>query len=376
MNQNLSVSFDAKRAFLNKTGLGNYSRTTLQALNTYYPEVQLNLFTPSISDIFTPSVAGKNNRIITPTFFWRMNKSIWRRMKIGKEAEKLNSQIFHGLSNEMPVFGKRKKIKTIVTIHDLIFLRYPQFYNTTDRKIYTAKVKQAISKSDCIMAISQRTKLDLIELLHADEQKIKVVYQSINSNLSSISGPSDFEKIKTKFKLPDNYILNVGTIEERKNVGVVVKALKEIDPDISLVIIGNKKAYFSELTQIIKQEKLEKRVVVLSNVNNDDLAIIYANAKVFVYPSLYEGFGLPVAEAMQFNIPVVSATGSCLEEVGDKASLYANPKEPLEWAEKINLILKSETISDSMKNEARNQLEKFTAKNFADQLMQTYQSLL
>ena len=178
----MKIGFDAKRFFLNDRGLGNYSRNLIQGLVKYTQANEYYLYSPSASSklvaedlLNDPSVS-----VITPNNGLRFQKSIWRSLKMGKTASKDSLDIFHGLSMEIPYDYKRMKAKIVVTIHDLIFLKYPEFYKPIDRAIYYHKLKYAVNNSDHIIAISQQTKRDLLEEFGDIEDKIDVVYQSCN----------------------------------------------------------------------------------------------------------------------------------------------------------------------------------------------------
>ena len=189
------------------------------------------------------------------------------------------------------------------------------------------------------------------------EEKIDVIYQDCDEQFHSAPSNKKLETVQSKYNLPDQYLLSVGTIEERKNQLLILKALKNIK-EIKLVLVGRKTPYQEVLEAYIQQSGLQNRVVFINDVQFADLPAIYSLAEVFVYPSIFEGFGIPIIEAQNLSTPVVTSTGSCFTETGGKAALYANPKLEGELAENVNELLnnnikKEELISFGLDNVRR-----------------------
>ena len=322
----MRIGFDAKRAFLNQAGLGNYSRNTLSALQKYYPHHNYILYTPEIkTDLFKEYPLFEN---VTPdNFFTRLFKSYWRHYSISKRVESDKIDLFHGLSNELPSGIHRIKIPTVVTIHDLIFMNFPLWYKRVDRKIYLKKVKYACDSASKIIAISNHTRADLVNQLQIDPQRIEVIYQSISERYYFHSVKDQIDEMLTKYNLPRQYILTVGTIEPRKNHLAVLKAINRHDLDIPYVIIGKSTAYKAELVEFINMNRLTEQVYFLHDVPDVDLPALYQQAICMVYLSHYEGFGLPVVEAMASGCPVIASSVSCLPEIGADAAMYCEPDD-------------------------------------------------
>ena len=356
----MQIGFDGKRATQNFTGLGNYSRYILQILSKYQLQNSYLLYSPK-----SPKKTGilpSNIQLKLPE---RSNfKTWWRSFGIIKDLQKDKIDLFHGLSNEIPFGLKKHQIPSLVTIHDLIFLRFPKYYKLIDRIIYQYKFKYACANADHIVAVSDQTKRDIIRFYKTDPSKISVVYQSCDSSFRS---PVDFSllvDVRLKYKLPDKFILNVGSIEERKNVLVIVKALKQIPTEISLVIIGKETAYADNVKKYIADNGLSSRVHLLNNVSFADLPAIYQSARTFVYPSKFEGFGIPILEALYSGVPVIAATGSCLEEAGGPSSKYIHPDNDIEFAKAINEVNQNSVLKAKMIEDGY-----IYAKKFDDQLI-------
>ncbi|KAA5536512.1 glycosyltransferase family 4 protein [Taibaiella lutea] len=372
----LRIGFDAKRAFLNNTGLGNYSRSVIESLSLYFPGNSYLLYTTKLKDNNrTKGLLNKENiSIRTPKSPFL--KSWWRSRFVVRQLKKDGVNIYHGLSHELPIGIQKTGIKTVVTIHDLIFLRYPQYYKPADRKIYKLKFRNACKHSDKIIAISEQTKRDIIHFFGTDSSKIEVVYQSCDASFSEKRNEENLSCIKTKYQLPDDFILNVGTIEERKNALLIAKALKQTTSEIKLILIGKETKYAAQLKSFLKQEQLEHRVIFLQNVDFRDLPAIYQLAKVFVYPSAFEGFGIPVLEALYSGTPVIAATGSCLEEAGGPDSIYISPDDETALAKAIDKILNDTALQTKMTEEGKMYASRFTEEAHARNIMKVYESLV
>lgn len=363
----MKIAFDAKRFFNNSSGLGNYSRDLVRILATHFPENEYVLLHKNKSE------RGKEILDFPNVTFKETSKgSFSRQLKMGKDAQNIGADIFHGLSGELPLKWNSKKIKKIVTIHDLIFVRFPQYYSWFDRKIHFWKFKKAAEKADLIIAISEQTKRDIIEFLKIDEKKIVVVYQGCHNAFKEFIFPDFLEKIKQKYHLPEKFLLNVGTIEERKNLLNVVKALK--DTKIPLVVVGKKTKYFKKIEKEIQKSGVE--VQFLEGVSMQELAAIYRLSTVFIYPSLFEGFGIPIIEALFSGIPVITSNVSCLPEAGGENSLYVDPKNVADIQSKILFLWNNESERKRRREKGFEFVEKFRDEQISEKVMKVYLEVL
>jgi len=372
----MKLAFDAKRAFLNNSGLGNYSRSLIQSLLHYYPDNELNLYTPKIKpSSFAESLKqAKQVSIISPSgFLANQFPAVWRSFAITDTLVKNKCDVYHGLSNELPLNISKFKGKKIVSIHDLIFLRYPELYPLMDRNMYDRKSEKSCKKADLVIAISEQTKKDIIEFYHIPESKIKVVYQSCDDVYYHVPSVENMLAARQKFKLPDEYILSVGTVEARKDLLTLLKSLTQIQ-QAKLVVVGRKTAYYKQCEEYIVKEGLSGRISFLDNVSNAELACIYRMAKLFIFPSLFEGFGIPILEALNCQVPVIAALNSSLTEVGGKDSLYFQTGNSKQLAELIRNVLNSETLSLKMIEKGTEQALKFRPAQIAMNLMEIYRS--
>ncbi|WP_336702324.1 glycosyltransferase family 1 protein [Chryseobacterium indologenes] len=365
----MKIAFDAKRFFHNTSGLGNYSRDLVRILSKYEPENEYLLLNKNKSERGKDILERPNVQFIETS-----KGNLSRQLKMGIDAQKQSADIFHGLSGELPLKWDPKPIKKVVTIHDLIFVRYPQYYSFFDRKIHFWKFKKAADSADKIIAISEQTKRDIIRYLKVPETKIEVIYQGCHHAFKEQQSPELMEAVKEKCKLPERFVLNVGTIEDRKNLLNVIKAIS--GTGIPLVVVGRKTKYYQKIESFLKKNKMEKQVLFLEGVSMDELACLYKLADIFVYPSFFEGFGIPVIEALFSKTVVVTSNTSCLPEAGGKDSVYINPGNELDIRAKIKFLWENESERKRREEKGFEFVQRFNDEPIAKELMNFYQKLI
>jgi len=374
----MKIAYDAKRAVMNMTGLGNYSRLVIDVMSRDVNN-QCLLLTPRIrpNDRLEPLLKRVNVDINSPEGAWKAFPSLWRTVGgITSAARREKVDIYHGLSAELPLDIARSGIPSIVTVHDLIFRRYPRNFNAVDRLIYDAKARAACRTATRIIAISRRTRDDIVDLYDIDPSKIDVVYQGCDPIFSHPVSAQQVNQVRTKYNLPERYIICVGTVEDRKNQMQAVEALGGIPGDVHLVIVGkNHGNYHKNVDNYIALHNLTHRVHRLENVPFADLPPLYAGAAMASYTSYYEGFGLPVIEAISAGTPVIAAKGSCLEEAGGPGALYVNPDKVDDYIEKALQLLDTDTAA-SMVEAGRRHVARFSLENFQKDLNKVYCQLL
>ena len=372
----MKIGFDAKRAFSNNTGLGNYSRDSIRILGSFYPNNEYHLYTPKGKP--NPRLSFLENQaqyhVHTPTsFLHNAFSGIWRSVILSKQLQKDEIEIYHGLSHELPKGIEKTNIKTVVTIHDLIFIRYPNLFKTIDRKIYFYKFLHACQIADHIIAVSQQTKKDIMEFFSIPTNKITVVYQGCNQAFQSEVSSQGKEAIQNRYHLPENYLLYVGSIEERKNLLTLLKSIKNTNDQ--LVIIGEGKQYKKQCLQFINENKISHRTHFLSGLSLTEMAAIYQSAEMMIYPSIFEGFGIPILEALFCKTPVITSKGGCFIESGGTDSCYINPLDESELTQAINQIQSNKRLKEKMITSGYQHAQNFTDDKIAKNLMNIYQSL-
>ena len=379
MKDSMIIGFDAKRIVRNNTGLGNYCRTLINdMIRRNDSNMKLLLYTPDKGrDVLRNQIIeSDNSRFIFPKKkLGKIYKSLWRTKNIVKQLIEDKVQIYHGLSGELPLGLRNNGIKSVVTIHDLIFLRHPEYYHWFDRKMYTWKFHQTIKQADRIIAVSECTKRDILEFGKINPEKISVIYQSCNPKFTNMPTEGEMEDTAKKYDLPERYLLCVGTIEERKNLMLAVRSLSLLPEDIHLVAVGKKTKYADKVMETADKTGVSHRLHLLSGVSDDELNVIYKKAEVFVYPSRYEGFGIPIIEAIFCGLPVVASTGSCLEEAGGPDCLYVNPDDSEGMAAAIMQLLNNEEERKRRITSSLEYVQKYKGTNIANAVIEVYKEL-
>lgn len=378
MPLHLTIGYDAKRAVSNGTGLGNYCRTLLNDLGTIDTTDSFRLYVPDLGrdDLRSQLDMPRNMSFVTPANkLVKPLRSLWRIKGIVNDLKRDGVDIYHGLTGELPLGLSEAGIKSVVTIHDLIFMRCPEYYNPVDVAIYKWKFRNTCKQADRIIAISECTRRDIMELGEIDDSRIHVVYQSCDTRFHLQVSEAQKAEVRSRYSLPQRYILFVGTIEERKNALLAAQALPYLSDEIHLVLVGRQTAYAKTIFSFARQNGLANRIHMLSGVPTSDLYAIYQQAECFVYPSRYEGFGIPVIEAIQSRLPVIACTGSCLEEAGGPDNVYVDPDEPQEMAMAIKSITDNPDAARQIVTRSLDYIRRFENGNVAQEMLNVYRSL-
>lgn len=367
----MRIGFDAKRAFNNYSGLGSYSRYIISNICRFYPENECFLYTPGIADedLF-PKPEGTVVRQ-PGKGIWNSKGSLWRSFRLTHRLNKDAIDLYHGLSNELPYGIHRSTIRSLITIHDLIFLEHPELYKPFDRKFYERKVRYGTRAANRIIAVSEQTKQDIIRFLDVDESRINVVYQGCHRQFYTRVSEESLQYARQQFALPSDYLLYVGTIEERKNLLRVVIAMHQGKIDIPLVVVGKKTAYFNQVKEYIEKHHLPY-IYFLDQVQTTDLPAIYQDSRGFIYPSSYEGFGIPILEALNSGVPVITSRGGCLEETAGKGGLLIDPFDQEEMIEAIRRVIEDSALKDRLIREGGAHALKFREEQTIPALYNVY----
>lgn len=374
----MKIGYDAKRAAHNFTGLGNYSRYVIEHL-ARNNNFDICLYTPRVSQNGEYKALygyGKITESTPKNFFTKKFSSFWRSFLLSKEIRKDKIELFHGLSNELPFGIHRSGARSIVTIHDLIFLRLPHCYNLFDRVIYNYKFCYACRKADRVLAVSECTKRDIIKYYGIEPEKISVVYQGCASMFKNVVTQEEKDEVKKVYNLPDKFILNVGTLEERKNLFLIVKSLRDLPKNVHVVAVGRRTPYSDMIVEYARIHGLTDRIHLLNKAKYSHLPAIYQSADIFAYPSHYEGFGIPIIEAINSNLAVIAATGSCLEEAGGEGAIYVDPNSVEEFATAAKALLNDENYRKEIIEKGKNHIKKFNDDVIASDLKKLYEEVM
>ncbi|MCK5134608.1 MAG: glycosyltransferase family 4 protein [Bacteroidales bacterium] len=367
----MRIGFDAKRAFNNYSGLGNYSRYIISNICRFYPENECLLYTPTIADedLFHEPEGTIIKR--PKTRIGKYSRSYWRSFRLSHWLGNDAVDIYHGLSNELPYGIHRTSIRSIITIHDLIFLQHPELYKPFDRYVYKKKAEYGARFASRIIAVSDQTKQDIIRFLDVDESRIRVVYQGCHRQFYNRVSEESHLYTRQQFALPGEYLLYVGTIEERKNLLKIVEAMDQGNIDFPLVVVGRKTAYFNQVKSYIEKSGMDN-IHFLDQVQVSDLPAIYQGSRGFIYPSSYEGFGIPILEALNSGVPVITSSGGCLEETAGKGGLLINPLDKEEMIHAIRQVLDDTALRDRLIREGGAHALKFREEQTIPALYKVY----
>jgi glycosyltransferase involved in cell wall biosynthesis len=375
----MQIGIDAKRAAFNKVGLGSYSRNLIQNLARFYPIHQYYLYTPRpFMEAYRKILGSKNVHARHPAKeLNRLGQWWWLAQHLPRLVADDKVQLFHGLSHTLP---SGLKCPTVVTMHDLIFLRHPEWFRWHDRLSYASRFKSAALRSDKIIAISETTKKDLIDFYGVPESKIHVTYQPCNENFRPLDLSDDeILAVQKKYNLPSRFIVCVGTVEPRKNALSVAKAFHNLgaaNRDWALVIVGKQTSYAKEIQGFISEKGISN-IKLVPFVEFDDLVKILNMAKLSVYLPFFEGFGLPVLESMQCGTPVLTSNVSSLPEVGGKDSaFYADPSNMESIVESLRAALTDTARYNMVKSNIGRQVELFTPQKTTQAVVDVYKTVV
>lgn len=379
-DKTMKIAFDAKRIVRNGTGLGAYGRTLVNDLARQLgSDDELLLYAPDEGrePLRSQVKEGRQVHFVYPEgkpMGWQ--RSLWRTGSIVHDLQRDGVDIYHGLTGELPRGLRAAGIPGVVTIHDLIFLRHPEYYHWIDTKIYAWKFRVACREASRIIAISERTRQDIIELGGIEPDRINVIYQSCSPRFSEPLGSEVLQEVSRQYELPKRFILNVGSIEARKNVLLAVKALRLLPADVCLVVVGKHTSYTDKVEAYVRGHQLGRRVRILHGIDDHALQAFYQMAEAFVYPSRYEGFGIPIIEAVFSGLPVVACTGSCLEEAGGPDSLYVGLDDVEAMGTALRQVLKGAEGREERIRRSRDYVQRFVGGDVAAQVMKIYKEMI
>ena len=385
LTEGIKIGYDAKKLFHNFTGLGVYSRALLNHLYLKNKDIEYHLYSPSplaepCKNHFSFFREKEN---ISLHFFSGMFPAYRRTFGMIPSLQKNGIELYHGLSNELPVGIAKSKIKSVVTIHDLIFRNYSQSASYLQKKIYDWKAQYACKAADRIITVSQSSKKDIMQAYKIPSEKIKVVYPCCLDIYYEEANDTkaDFQKLQELYALPETYFLFVGSLIKRKNIALIIKAyqqLAEADKIPVLIVGQGNKRHKKELMQLVTHTKGEKYFIWLEHIHdNRQLKTIFQNAMAFIFPSFYEGFGMPVAEAFMCKTPVITSNITSLPEAGGPDSLYIHPGNPSELAEALQKVLHDSPMRTLMAEKGHQYaLHNFAPEKMAQQVFDIYMEVL
>ncbi|MDE5651257.1 MAG: glycosyltransferase family 4 protein [Duncaniella sp.] len=371
------IGFDAKKIVSNLTGIGNYSRGLVNLLSADGAD-KCVLFAPDKGNDKCLSGLDMNGNV---EFVYSgsgsgIGKNYWRNFSIVNDIKRSGVDLFHGVSNELPFGIAKAGCKTAVTIHDLIFIRYPHTYDFLSRKILEVKTRYACRVADRIIAVSEQTKRDIVEFYGVAPEKIDVLYQGCHTAFKRRVSADEMAEVRRIYDLPERYMVSVGTIEERKNHRTVVDAVSRLTDDVPLLIVSKRTRLQRKIEEQIERLGLGDRVRIINGVPFNHLPALYQGSELAIYLSYFEGFGIPVLEGITSGVPVIAATGSCLEEAGGKGAVYCDPFDAAGVAEAMHSLLTSPERRGELVAEGEKHIAAFTDEVLGANIRAFYEKLL
>ena len=335
------IGIDYSRATVEqKTGTETYAKQLVDAMLALPSSHTFRLYTKKPVTFAHPQV---QTRIIPYPF-------LWTQLGLAGECFLHPPDILFIPAHTLPVL-RRPKIKTVVTIHDLGAEYLPGYHQFPQKHYLTKSTEYAVSHATHLIAVSEATKKDLITKMHCDANKISVVYEGYRKDYFKHLGKSMVENDLKKLKVTPPFLLFVGTIQPRKNVMRLIQAFSKLAsdyPSLSLCLVGKKGWLSDDVYALPTQLGLSDRVKFLGHVKEEDLVALYNGAELLVFPSLFEGFGLPVVEAFACGLPVVTSSTSSLPEVGGDACVYVEPTSIEEIEGAIRRVLSNTMLRDEL----------------------------
>lgn len=368
----MAIYIDISAAVHGRAGLGRYAESLARALVQEYPERFAFFYN---RDRETSPLAGLENvpaRTVRAGYkSWRMAVWLGQFLRLGFERLVPGAELYHATEH---LLLPLRRVPTVLTVHDLIYHLFPEYHKPLNYWFLNRAMPLFVQRARAIIAISESTKRDLIRCYGVHPDKITVVYEAAAPYFRPVS-PEAIAAVRARYGLPEGFILTVGTIEPRKNLPRLLDALQRLrqkGDDARLVVVGSKGWLYEGFFRRLEELQLEDTVLLPGYVPDADLPAVYSAAMLCVLPSLYEGFGLPVLEAMACGTAVVCSRTSSLPEVGGDAVRYFNPTDVEEMAEAIAAVWRDEALRMEMGKRGLAQAARFSWARTAEETMAVY----
>jgi glycosyltransferase involved in cell wall biosynthesis len=375
------IGFDAVRALRNSTGLGNYGRRVLRGLLGGHRAITGRLYSPApprpeYAEL--PQQLGSG--LSLPPAPWRapVARSLWRTYRLGRQAVADGVELYHGLSHEIPRDLPGTGLPSVVSFLDLLWLRYPEFYPAIDRLSYQWRYRWSAEHASAIVAASRQTRRDLLERYGVSPARIVVIPPPADGRFGQPVTAAARRSVLAQHALPERFLLSVGTLEARKDQRTAIAALAKLDPARTppLVLIGRDGGARRPLLRLAARLGVAGRVLIRSGVRDAELPALMPSATLFLYPSLFEGFGLPIVEALAAGVPVIASEGGCFPEAGGPDSRYFPAGDADALADQMRQVLDDAALADRMRVAGRSYAKRFDPQALADRLLAVYDAVL
>jgi glycosyltransferase involved in cell wall biosynthesis len=375
-----AIGIDYTAAHEQSAGIGRYVRELVRALAAQDPSTPYRLFVAGATRKQLPPVPGPNfswrPTRITPLWFARL----WHRLQLPLPVEVFTGRVhlFHATDFTLP--PTLPGTRTLLTVHDLSFVRAPETTTPVLKAYLDAVVPRSVRRATHVLADSQATKDDLIALYGTPADKVTVLVGGVQPEFRPVSDSATRAAVRERYHIPSNpYVFSVGTVQPRKNYARLIAALAALGSayeDVHLVIAGGRGWLEGPIYQAVRDHGLDQRVHFIGFARDEDLPALYSDAVCLAYPSLYEGIGLPVLEAMACGTPVLTSTVSSLPEVAGDAAILVNPYDVEAIADGLRRLLDDTVLRTELIARGFRQAAKFTWEGAATQLLAIYRQML
>lgn len=368
----VKIAIDARGAVLHRgTGLGTYSYQLIRHLTM--AGLDMRLFWPNEEFSGLNILEESDFRLIE-----HYKEYYWQEVYVPEALIRENLSLYHVPQNGIGL-PKSKVCKYVVTIHDLIPYVYPETTGKGYLKKFLGEMPFIIENSDHIITVSEWSKNDIMRFFNVPEERITVIYEAAEPHFKPLDKVKAKEFLAHKYGVKKPFLLYIGGYSPRKNVTGLINAFAKIaaqDSEIVLCLPGKRDKEQESSELLVEALGLEERVKFIGFVPNEDLPYLYSAAEIFVYPSFYEGFGLPPLEAMACGTATLCSDASCLPEISGKDGLYFSPYNTIEMAEKIWKVLKDERLKEKLAKQGLNHAKDFSWAKTARETIMVYEKLL
>ncbi|MFA5029432.1 MAG: glycosyltransferase family 1 protein [Patescibacteria group bacterium] len=370
----MTIAIDASRANRDhKTGTEWYSWHLIQELKKIMPEnIQVLLYTnEKLKGELGSCPQNFQEKIISwpPRYLWTQIRLWWQLLVCPPE-------ILFVPAHTIPFLPLRKKIKVVVTVHDVGFKRFPELYKKIQVYYHDLTMKKIKSRADVIITDSDFSKREITNFYGIEPEKIKIVYLGYDQSKYNLQAGAllkdQGKEVLTKYKIVSPYLLYIGRLEKKKNIGNIIKAFalaKLEQEDLKLVLVGNAGNQYEEIKKIITDLRLEQEIIMPGYLAAEDLPLVIAGAKMFLFPTLYEGFGLPILEAMACGTPVITSDLEPHREVAGAAAIFVDPSSPEDLANKILKVLADSNLRLELISGGLKRITEFSWRKTAQQTL-------
>lgn len=380
--QSKRIGIDFTSALTQGAGIGRYTRELVRAVLATNKVDNFALFSarqPARLPVPEPIPVAENVSYHEAQLSEQWLYRLWYRLQLPLRVEWFTGSLdlFHSPDFVLPPVNKH--IPTLLTVHDLSFLHFPETFTPALVNYLNKVVPRSAHRASHILADSIATRQDLVEKYDVPAEKITVLYSGVSERFKPVNSEARMKKAREKYGIGERpYILSVSTLQPRKNYEMLIRAFKDVaatNPH-NLVIAGGKGWLYQRVTEEISRQGLNDRVLLIGFADDKDLPALYSSAALFAYPSFYEGFGLPLLEAMACGVPVLNSNASCLPEVAGTATRQLPPDDQPAWTEAMVSLLADSGQRSRMVAAGFLQARQFTWIRAARALNEIYHRLL